>query len=158
PGAVEAVAAHPQAGVCLMHMKGEPGTMQQDPVYDDVVAEVGRFLAERSAVVQAAGVGPERITLDPGYGFGKTAAHNLTLLWRQRELLAAGRPLLVGLSRKSVLGAVTKRPVGERLAASIAAVLAAVDRGATVLRVHDVAATVDALAVWRAAGSGVVEA
>ena len=154
PGALEAVAAHPRAGVCLMHMKGEPATMQAEAVYGDVVAEVRSFLDERATAVAAAGIGRDRIVVDPGIGFAKTADHNLQLLSRQRELLELGLPLLVGWSRKGTLGLLTGRPVGERLAASVAAVLAAVLRGAHVVRVHDVAATVDALKVWRAAGAG----
>jgi dihydropteroate synthase len=154
PGALQVLAGHPMAGVCLMHMRGEPGTMQAAPEYDDVVAEVRRFLEARVLTLQAAGVARERIVLDPGIGFGKTAQHNLTLLHRQRELLSAGLPLLVGWSRKSTLGAVTGRPVGERLAASVAAALAAVSRGAAIVRVHDVAATVDALKIWHAAAAG----
>jgi len=151
PGAVDVLAAHPQAGVCLMHMRGEPGDMQQDPVYADVVAEVRDFLGERCRVLAAAGVAGERIVLDPGIGFGKTAEHNLTLMARQRELLALGRPLLIGWSRKSTLGRLTGRPAGERVHASVAAALMAVERGARVVRVHDVAATVDAIKVWQAA-------
>jgi dihydropteroate synthase len=150
PGALAAVAAHPRAGLCLMHMQGEPATMQADPRYADVVAEVGAFLAARLQAVRAAGIAAERVLLDPGYGFGKTAAHNLVLLARQRELLALGRPLLAGWSRKGTLGQITGRAVGERLAASVAAALLAVDRGAAVVRVHDVAATVDALKVRQA--------
>lgn len=152
PGALEAVAAHPNCGVCLMHMQGEPGSMQQAPQYGDVVAEVMSFLRQRLSAVQAAGVETARVTLDPGIGFGKTAAHNWALMQRQAELLALGRPLLVGWSRKSALGALTGRPVADRLAASVAAALCAVQRGARIVRVHDVAATVDALKVWRAAG------
>jgi dihydropteroate synthase len=147
-GALSAVAAHPRAGVCLMHMQGEPGTMQVAPRYDDPLQDVVSFLAERCDAALAAGIGAERIVLDPGIGFGKSVEHNLALLGRQQELLALGCPLLVGWSRKSTLGAVTGRPVGERLAASVAAALMAVERGARVVRVHDVAATVDALKVW----------
>ena len=154
PGALACLAAHPRAGVCLMHMQGEPGTMQAAPVYGDVVLEVAAFLAARSQALVEAGIARERIAVDPGIGFGKTVAHNLALLARQRELLRLGLPLLVGWSRKSALGAVTGRPVGERAAASIAAALLAAQRGAAVLRVHDVAATVDALKVWTAAGAG----
>lgn len=151
-GAVAALAAHPAAGVCLMHMRGEPGSMQQDTDYADVVLEVRDFLLARARVLQEAGVAGRRIVLDPGIGFAKTPAQNLALLSRQRELLAGHtHPLLVGWSRKSTLGVVTGRPVGERLAASVAAALAAVHRGASVVRVHDVAATVDALKVWQAA-------
>ncbi|MBS0443600.1 MAG: dihydropteroate synthase [Proteobacteria bacterium] len=151
-GAEEAVAAHPGCGVCLMHMRGDPATMQQRPAYDDVVTEVSEFLRERVAALAARGVAAERIVLDPGIGFGKSVEHNLALMRRQRELLALGRPLLLGWSRKSTLGALTGRPVAERLAASVAAALAAVQLGARIVRVHDVAATVDALKVWGAAG------
>jgi len=154
PGALAAVAAHPRAGVCLMHMKGEPATMQAEAVYGDVVAEVRAFLAQRVQEVAATGVAAERIAVDPGIGFAKTADHNLALLSRQRELLGLGRPLLVGWSRKGTLGLITGRPVGERLAASVAAALAAVHRGAHIVRVHDVAATVDAVKVWQAAEAG----
>jgi dihydropteroate synthase len=157
PGAVEAVASHPQAGVCLMHMRGEPGSMQADTVYGNVVAEVRDFLLQRAAVLAAAGVGRERVVLDPGIGFAKTPGQNLELLARQGELVAAGYPVLAGWSRKSTLGVITGRPVGERLAASVAAALAAVHHGAAIVRVHDVAATVDALVVWRAAQAGKLE-
>jgi dihydropteroate synthase len=151
PGAVEAV-AETGCGVCLMHMRGEPSNMQTQAHYDDVVAEVIDFLSERLVVLQANGVKLQRVALDPGIGFGKTVEHNLTLLQRQRELLALGRPLLLGWSRKSTLGAITGRDVAGRLPASLAAALAAVQQGAHIIRVHDVAATVDALKVWRAAG------
>lgn len=153
PGALAVLARHGAAGVCLMHMRGEPATMQQQARYGDVVADVRDFLAARMAEAVAAGIAPERIVLDPGIGFAKAADHSLALLARQAELAALGRPLLVGWSRKSALGAVTGRAVHERLAASVAAAVLAVDRGAAILRVHDVAATVDALRVWRAATS-----
>jgi dihydropteroate synthase len=149
PGALEAVAASGCA-VCLMHKKGEPLTMQQDPVYTDVVAEVKAYLAARVAAAEAAGIARERIAVDPGFGFGKTAAHNLELLARLGELAALGVPVAAGLSRKSTLGAITGQPVGARLAASVAAALLAAQAGATILRVHDVKETRDALAVWRA--------
>ena len=152
PDAQEAVVRHGQCGVCLMHMQGEPATMQQQPVYGDVVAQVGGFLAERVRHLGEAGVAKARLTLDPGIGFGKTVAHNFELLARQRELLALGLPLLVGWSRKSSLGAVTGREVNARGPASLAAALAAVAHGAKVLRVHEVAPLKDALAVWRHAG------
>jgi len=154
PGALEAVAAHPRAGVCLVHMKGEPATMGAEAVYADVVTEVREFLRQSVQRAVAAGIGRERIAVDPGIGFAKTAAHNLALLSRQRELLCIGLPLLVGWSRKGTLGLLTGRPVGERVAASVAAALAAVARGANIVRVHDVAATVDALKVWQAAETG----
>ena len=151
PGALEAVATHARAGVCLMHMAGEPDTMQQRPRYEDVVDEVCVFLGQRVQALCERGIDPRRVVVDPGIGFGKSVDHNLALLRRQSELAAIGRPLLVGWSRKSTLGAVTGRPVGERLAASVAAALLAVDRGAAIVRVHDVAATVDALKMWHAA-------
>ena len=150
PGALAAAAAHPQAGVCLMHMRGEPGTMQQAPVYDDVVHEVRDFLRVRWGEARAAGIADERIVLDPGIGFGKTPAHNLALLKRQAELLDLPRPLLLGWSRKSTLGLLTGKPADQRQAASVAAALLAVQAGACIVRVHDVAATVDALKVWQA--------
>jgi dihydropteroate synthase len=152
PGAVDVLANHPDAGICLMHMRGDPATMQDRPAYADVVTEVADFLRARAAVLRARGVAAERIVFDPGIGFGKSVEHNLALLQRQEELLRLGRPLLLGWSRKSTLGAVTGRPVADRLAASLAAALAAVQRGARIVRVHDVAATVDALRVWEAAG------
>ena len=152
PGAAEVLAAHPGAGICLMHMRGDPATMQQRAAYDDVVQEVGEFLRERLQRLAAMGIDAERIVLDPGIGFGKSVAHNVELLRRQPELLELGRPLLLGWSRKSTLGALTGRGVGDRLAASLAAALAAVQQGARIVRVHDVAATVDALKVWGAAG------
>lgn len=155
PGALDAVAEHPACGVCLMHMRGEPKSMQADPSYGDVMAEVTVFLRERLQALRVRGVAIERIALDPGIGFGKTVEHNFELLRRQRELLALGAPLLAGWSRKSSLGTLTGRPVEERLVASVAAALAAVQQGARIVRVHDVAATVDALKVWRAAGLGV---
>lgn len=154
PGALDAVAAHASCGVCLMHMRGTPASMQQGPQYDDVVDEVAAFLRGRAAAVSERGVAPERVVLDPGIGFGKSVAHNIELLRRQRELLALGRPLLVGWSRKSTLGAITGRDVAQRQFASVAAALAAVQSGARIVRVHDVAATVDALKVWQAAGLG----
>ena len=151
-GAAEAVAGS-AAGVCLMHMRGEPRSMQaQPPFYDDVVAEVAAFLGDRAEALRTLGVAPARITVDPGIGFGKTVAQNFELLARQRELLVLGYPVLAGWSRKSSLGTVTGRPVGERVVASISAALAAVHHGARIVRVHDVAATVDALKVWQAAG------
>lgn len=152
PGALDAVRQTRQAGVCLMHRQGEPATMQQAPHYADVTAEVHADLARRMADLVSAGVAAERVVLDPGYGFGKTDEHNLTLLREQRQLLSLGRPLLVGWSRKRTLGQLTGRPVDQRQAASVAAALAAVTLGARIVRVHDVAATVDALKVWQAAG------
>ncbi len=150
PGALDVLAGHATAGVCLMHMQGEPGTMQAAPSYGDVVSEVRDFLAKRLAALRERGIDARRIVVDPGIGFGKDMDHNLALLRRQHELLALGAPLLVGWSRKSTLGALTGRAVGDRLAASLAAALLAVQRGARIVRAHDVAATVDALMVWQA--------
>jgi len=146
PGALAAAAAL-DLPVCLMHMQGDPRTMQTDPAYADVVAEVRGFLAERIAACVGVGLTRERLLVDPGFGFGKRLAHNLGLLARLAELKALGQPLLVGLSRKSMLGALTGRPVDERLAAGLAAAVIAARGGARILRVHDVAATVDALKV-----------
>jgi dihydropteroate synthase len=151
--ALAVCAAHPRAGLCLMHMRGDPGSMQSAPSYSDVIAEVTAFLAERRAAVLAQGVAVERIVLDPGIGFGKSVEHNLTLLAQQAALLQLGSPLLVGWSRKSMLGHITGKPLQERLAASIAAAVMAVERGARIVRVHDVAATVDALKIWQAVKS-----
>ncbi len=150
-GALPLLAAHPKAGVCLMHLRGEPADMASKAVYGDVVAEVAAELRQRFDEVVAAGVAAGRIVLDPGIGFAKTAAHNLALLQRQRELLALPRPWLVGWSRKGTIGQVTGRPVGERVHGSVAAALLAIERGARIVRVHDVAATVDALKLWQAA-------
>lgn len=152
--ALQAVAAHPGCGVCLMHMHRDPQTMQAAPMDGDVLAPVGIFLRERAQALRALGVAPERITLDSGVGFGKTVAQNFSLLARQAELLNLGYPLLAGWSRKSSLGAVTGRDLpAERVAASVAAALLAVDRGARIVRVHDVRDTVDALKVWHAAAA-----
>jgi dihydropteroate synthase len=149
PGALEA-AASTKAAVCLMHMQGEPRTMQDAPNYGDVVAEVRDFLVLRAQSCEAVGIARERIALDPGFGFGKTLAHNLALVRALPQFVATGYPVLAGLSRKSSLGAITGRPGSERLAASLAAALAAVAHGAAIVRVHDVRETVDALKVWTA--------
>jgi len=153
PGAVEAVAGSAVA-VCLMHMQGEPATMQQSVAYTDVVTEVKNFLKERAQACETAGIARERIAVDPGFGFGKTVDHNLILLSRLAEIVALGFPVAVGLSRKSTIGAITGRDVNDRIAGSIAAALAAVARGAAIIRAHDVRETVDALKVWRAAVTG----
>ena len=147
PGALQTAAA---LGVptCLMHMQGEPRTMQTAPQYGDVVADIIEYLARRIAACEAAGLPRERLLVDPGFGFGKTLAHNLTLLRRLGEFAQLGTPLLVGISRKSMLGAVTGRPVAERLPASLAAAVLAVERGARIVRVHDVGPTVDAIRLW----------
>jgi len=150
PGALEAVQGS-DVGLCVMHMQGTPQDMQAQPGYADVVGEVIAFLRERVNTLVMAGIARERITIDPGFGFGKTVAHNVALLrgisHMQREL---GLPVLAGLSRKSMVGALTGRPIEQRLAGSIGGALAAVAQGARIVRVHDVAETVDALAVWQA--------
>lgn len=149
--ALDVVAAHPRCGVCLMHMHRDPQTMQVAPMEGDVLPAVSAFLRERARALMARGVAHERIVLDAGVGFGKTVAQNFSLLARQSELMALGWPLLAGWSRKSSLGAATGREVpAERVAASVAAALLAVERGARVVRVHDVRETVDALRVWQA--------
>jgi dihydropteroate synthase len=149
PGALEEVAAS-SCAVCLMHKKGEPSTMQQDPHYDDVLGEVKAFLKERVSASLAAGVAAARIVVDPGFGFGKTVEHNLELLRRLNDFCSLGVPVLAGLSRKSTLQKLTGRPVDERLAGSLALALLALQRGATILRVHDVKETRDVIAVWQA--------
>ena len=149
PGALEALAAS-DAAVCLMHMQGDPCSMQVAPSYGDVVAEVSAFLAGRARACLDAGIARARIVVDPGYGFGKTLAHNLSLLRGLPQIAALGFPVLAGLSRKSMLGALTGRDVGDRVAASISAALAAIHLGAAIVRVHDVRETVDAIRVWRA--------
>ncbi|HDZ10120.1 dihydropteroate synthase [Pseudohongiella sp.] len=148
-GAIDAVAAT-SMGLCLMHMKGEPGTMQQAPVYDDLLAEVLGFLQQRVSDCERAGIARGRICLDPGFGFGKTLAHNYRLLRELPTLLAAGLPVLAGISRKSMIGAVVEREVDGRLPGSLAAAVLAAEHGASIIRVHDVAETVDALKVLQA--------
>lgn len=149
PQALEIVAAS-QAGVCLMHMQGRPQTMQANPEYNDVVKEVKDFLAERLAAAEQAGIDRSRIVLDPGFGFGKRTAHNLTILSHLNDIQALGLPLLIGLSRKSILGQVVGLSVDERLHASIAASVISVMKGANIVRVHDVKPTVDALKIVEA--------
>jgi dihydropteroate synthase len=151
PGALHVLASS-NAGVCLMHKQGEPETMQEQPHYHDIVSEVREFLADRAAAMMATGVKAERIVLDPGFGFGKTVPHNLALLRNLYHFLELGFPVLAGLSRKSTLGAITGRDVEERQAASIAAALIAAQKGAKILRVHDVRETVDALKILEAVG------
>jgi dihydropteroate synthase len=147
PRALEAIAVHPSCGICLMHMHGEPETMQRAPMEGDAVPQVRAFLEEATRALRGSGVDAARIAWDPGIGFGKTVEQNFALLARQRELLAGGYPLVAGWSRKSSLGNVTGLPVNERLAPSLAAALLAVERGAQVVRVHDVKETLAALKV-----------
>ena len=151
-GALDAV-RESNCAVCLMHMQGSPGTMQAAPVYQDVVVEVGQFLRDRSQAVRSVGLAANRLLIDPGIGFGKTLEQNLTLIGRLSEL-APEVPVLIGLSRKRMIGDLTGRPLSERLPGSVGGALAAIASGAAVVRVHDVAATVDALAVWLAVTSG----
>jgi dihydropteroate synthase len=150
PGAIAAVSAHPQCGVCVMHMHGEPQTMQRQPLEGDALPQVHAFLMRASAALQDAGVQQDRICWDPGIGFGKTVEQNYALLARQHELLVAGYPLLVGWSRKSSLGQVTGLPVQQRVVPSVTAAVLAVERGAHAVRVHDVKETLAALKVLRA--------
>ena len=147
PGAVEAVAAS-GAGLVVMHMQGTPETMQREPHYDDVVAEVGAYLRERAGALEAAGVARARIVLDPGFGFGKTLEHNRALFRGLPRIAALGYRVLAGVSRKRMIGELTGRPVEERAAGSVAAALLAVQNGASLVRVHDVRETVDAIKVW----------
>ena len=144
------IVAGSNAAVCLMHKQGNPQTMQQQPCYRDVVDEVGVFLRARIEAALAAGIARERMLIDPGFGFGKTLHHNLLLLRELNELAGMGVPLLAGLSRKSMLGAITGQDAQHRMPASVAAALIAVQRGASIVRVHDVRATVDALKIWNA--------
>lgn len=145
-----AAAAATELPVCLMHMRGEPSTMQDAPYYDDVVVAVDNFLRERVDICVAAGIPRQRLVLDPGFGFGKSVKHNLQLLQGLSRLAEQGLPLLVGLSRKSLIGHLIGREVGDRLPASLALAVLAVERGAAIVRTHDVAATADAVAMWAA--------
>ena len=153
PDALSA-AAETRAGICLMHMRGEPRTMQEAPHYDDVVADVAAFLARRIADCRAAGIDLARLAVDPGFGFGKRTTHNLALLKHLKELQKLGVPLVVGLSRKSMLEKLTGRPVGDRTAGSVALAAIAVLNGARIVRAHDVAATIDAVRVAAAVSLG----
>jgi len=149
PGAIDKVVSL-GLPVCLMHMQGEPGTMQQNPVYNDVVYEVSEFLLARATACIAAGLSSKQIILDPGFGFGKTLDHNLKLLRQLGELCDTGFPVLAGLSRKSMLAKMLNRSVDQRLPGSLALAMLAVQQGAKILRVHDVAATQDVLQIWTA--------
>lgn len=153
PGALEAVQGS-DCAVCVMHMQGEPGSMQQAPSYRDVVAEVSAYLEEKATLCRQVGIAADRIVLDPGFGFGKALEHNLALFRALPQFVESGYPLLVGVSRKTMLGAITGRPVEQRQAASVAAALLAAQKGAKILRVHDVAATRDALAMLAAIEQG----
>jgi dihydropteroate synthase len=156
PGALEAAAAT-GLPVCIMHMQGEPDTMQQNPEYDDVMSGVRDFFTDRLNACEAAGLSRGQVILDPGFGFGKTAEHNFHLLARLKELCLTEQPILVGLSRKSMIASVVDKSPEERVFASVALALMAVERGASIVRVHDVAATADALAMWRALPGVVID-
>lgn len=150
PGAMEAV-IESDCALCIMHMQNQPETMQQQPMYDDVTGEVATYLRDRALVLERAGIARDRLCVDPGFGFGKTLGHNLSLLKNLQQIkVLTNLPLLVGMSRKSMVGGLLGKPVEQRLAGSIAAALAAVERGAHIVRVHDVAETVDALTLWHA--------
>lgn len=151
-GSAEVLAQHAAVSVCLMHMQGKPQTMQQSPVYKDVASEVQFFLQQAVARAAAAGIDRRRLILDPGFGFGKTFAHNQTLFRSLPQLVSLGLPVLVGVSRKAMIGQITDKPVDQRCAGSVAAALLAAQAGAAIVRVHDVAQTVDALKVSRALG------
>lgn len=156
PGAIEAV-ADSNCGLCVMHMQGEPRTMQRAPQYGDVVADVRRFLKDRVNALTAAGVDASRMVIDPGFGFGKTAGQNYELLRRVADLQFGNYPLVVALSRKSMIGHVTGREARDRLGGSVAGALAGIARGAKIVRVHDVALTLDAIKVWQAVENGIEE-
>ena len=151
PGALEAV-ARAEVNVIAMHMQGTPATMQKEPDYDDVVAEVGAYLRERARALEAAGVDSSRIALDPGFGFGKTLAHNVALFRALPVLAEMGYPIVAGVSRKRMVGEITGRPLEDRVAGSVAAALLAVQNGASLVRVHDVRETVDAIKIWMQLG------
>lgn len=155
-GALEILAQSPDTGICLMHMQGLPETMQDNPQYQDVVGEVARYLNARAAACAAVGIAKERITLDPGFGFGKNLQHNIALMRHLPELMnETGLPLLIGVSRKRMIGEITgEQTPSERIHGSVAAALASVARGAKIIRVHDVKATADALKVWNVLGIG----
>lgn len=155
PAARQVAAMHQTCGLCIMHMQGEPRTMQKSPHYLDVVREVKEYLLEQARLLESMGIDSRRISLDPGCGFGKTVTQNYALINGLDRLAQAGYPVLLGVSRKSMIGAVTGRPVTQRLAGSIAAALAGVARGAAIIRVHDVAETRDALSIWNAVEHGV---
>lgn len=150
PQSRQIVSQHPNCGLCIMHMQGEPSTMQHNPQYDQIVFDVVESLKHDAQGLMHMGVNPNRILVDPGFGFGKTLDHNYSLLAHLDQLVGLGFPVLVGLSRKSMLGLVLDKPVDQRLAGSIAGALIAINKGALVLRVHDVDATNDALKIWQA--------
>ena len=155
PASRQVAASHSSCGLCVMHMQGEPRTMQHAPQYENVVQDVKNYLLQQARLLEESGIDARRISLDPGYGFGKTLGQNYALIKHLAEIAQAGYPVLFGVSRKSMIGTVTGQPVTQRLAGSIAAALAGVMRGAAIIRVHDVAETKDALNVWNAVEHGV---
>ena len=155
PGAIEVLAQYPEVAICLMHMQGQPRTMQSNPHYDDLFADINEFFAERLAVCEKAGIQSERIILDPGFGFGKTLAHNYQILNKFDVFNQFKLPILAGLSRKSMIGNLLNRDTNERLAGSLAGALIAAQNGAKIIRVHDVQETVDVLSVWQACTKGI---
>ncbi|MED5511518.1 dihydropteroate synthase [uncultured Pseudoalteromonas sp.] len=155
PGAIEVLAQYPEVAICLMHMQGQPRTMQSNPHYDDLFADINEFFAERLAVCEQAGIQSERIILDPGFGFGKTLAHNYQILNKFDLFNQFKLPVLAGLSRKSMIGNLLNRDTNERLAGSLAGALIAAQNGAKIIRVHDVQETVDVLSVWQACTKGI---
>lgn len=155
PGAIEVLAAYPDVAICLMHMQGQPRTMQSNPQYEDLFADINDFFSERIEACEQAGIQQQRIILDPGFGFGKTLAHNYEILNRFDEFNQFNLPVLAGLSRKSMIGNLLNKSTDERLAGSLAGALIAAQNGAKIIRVHDVQETVDVLSVWQACERGV---
>ena len=155
PGAIEVLAQYPEVAICLMHMQGQPRTMQSNPHYDDLFADINEFFAERLGACEKAGIQSERIILDPGFGFGKTLAHNYQILNKFDVFNQFKLPVLAGLSRKSMIGNLLNRDTNERLAGSLAGALIAAQNGAKIIRVHDVQETVDVLSVWQACTKGI---
>ena len=155
PGAIEVLAQYPEVAICLMHMQGQPRTMQSNPHYDDLFADINEFFAERLGACEKAGIQSERIILDPGFGFGKTLAHNYQILNKFDVFNQFKLPVLAGLSRKSMIGNLLNRETNERLAGSLAGALIAAQNGAKIIRVHDVQETVDVLSVWQACTKGI---
>ena len=155
PGALEVAAKHPDVPVCLMHMQGQPRTMQTNPTYENLISEIYQFFEERVLTCSKAGINQNRIILDPGFGFGKTLNHNFEILEKFNEFSTLGLPLLAGLSRKSMFGQLLNRETSERIAASLAGALLCAQKGAHIIRVHDVQETADVIGVWQAARNGV---
>lgn len=156
PGAIEVLASYPDVAICLMHMQGQPRTMQSNPQYEDLFADINDFFSERIAACEQAGIQQQRIILDPGFGFGKTLAHNYEILNRFDEFNQFNLPVLAGLSRKSMIGNLLNKSTNERLAGSLAGALIAAQNGAKIIRVHDVSETLDVLTVWQACKKGII--